>query len=367
MEYQLNALCKRNMRWVIKNSDSELSGSVGRPKIASLPALVSFAIGATFLVFMLTRFSVDMEATWQTIASSNPLIYFAALLLHYATFPFRGARWRVLLRNAGVGEVTDLPSISAAARFVLIGWFVSSITWFRLGDGYRAYAYCEEGRSPLSRVVGTVVAERVMDVIIVFLLLLAGFVFLYIDPHLRPPGTFVVIALGLAIASGSFLLVMAIFRSGILRIIPKRIARIYSEFHEGTIGSFRDLRSVFLLGFLAWLCEVGRLYMVIWAAGLDVGLGLIFFVTLANALLTAVPLTPGGLGIVESGIVGLLTWVLSGSDAVSVALLDRSISYLSIILVGSIFFVYHRRIVAGHSRDVRSRNYRDDGWTDDGL
>lgn len=342
----------------IKNSDSELPGSSDRPKIFSLSALVSFVVGASFLVFMLTRFSIDMEATWQTITNSNPIIYFVALLLHYVTFPFRGARWRVLLRNVGIQKAAELPSVSAAARFVLIGWFVSSITWFRLGDGYRAYAYCEVSNSPLSRVLGTVVAERVMDVITMFLLLSAGFVFLYLDPTLHPSGMFVVIALGLAVASGAILLIMTIFRSDIFRILPRRIARIYSEFHEGTIGSFRDLRSVLLLGFLAWLCEVGRLYMVIWATGLDVSLGLILFVTLANALLTAVPLTPGGLGIVESGIVGLLAWVLPRSDAVSVALLDRSISYLSIILVGSIVFVCHRRIAARRSLDVRSYNNR---------
>ena len=57
--------------------------------------------------------------------------------------------------------------------------------------------------------------------------------------------------------------------------------------------------------------------------------------TLANAMLTTVPITPGGLGIVEPGILGLLTLSLPRSEAVSVALLDRSISYLSIVILGA--------------------------------
>jgi hypothetical protein len=59
-------------------------------------------------------------------------------------------------------------------------------------------------------------------------------------------------------------------------------------------------------------------------------------------LLTAVPITPAGLGFVESGLVGLV--LLSGDlglitgvtreIALAVALLDRSISYWSLIVVG---------------------------------
>ena len=302
------------------------------------------------LVFLFTKFSIDLGATWETIRQSNPLLYIAAFLVHYTTFPFRGARWRMLLRNAGVAEVAPLPSVVTASRLVLMGWFASAITWFRLGDAYRAYAYCEESGAPLSRAIGTVVAERVMDVMLVFVLLLAGFLLLYIDPKLRPSETFLFIALGLAVASVLFLLAMRLFRRGIFRHLPERVGRVYHDFHEGTMRSFRTLPLVLLVGLLGWLSEVGRLYLVVWATGLDVGFGLILFVTVANALLSAVPLTPGGLGIVEPGIVGLLAWALPRSDAISVALLDRSISYVSIVLLGAVAFVYHRRVAARRLR-----------------
>ena len=305
------------------------------------------------LVFLFARFSIDLEATWETISQSNPLLYIAALLVHYTTFPFRGARWRMLLRNAGVAEVAPLPSLVTASRLVLMGWFASAITWFRLGDAYRAYAYCEESGAPLSRAIGTVLAERVMDVMLVFVLLLAGFFLLYIDPKLRPSETFLVVALGLAVASVLSLLAMRLFRNGMFRLLPERVGRVYHDFHEGTMQSFRALPPVLLVGLLGWLSEVGRLYLVVRATGLgnEVGFGLILFVTVANALLSAVPLTPGGLGIVETGIVGLLMWALPRSDAVSVALLDRSISYVGIVLLGAVAFVYHRRVAERRLRE----------------
>ncbi|MFH1140289.1 MAG: lysylphosphatidylglycerol synthase transmembrane domain-containing protein [Chloroflexota bacterium] len=317
-----------------------------------MPTLVSFGIAAVLLIFLATRFSVDMGATWQTIRHTNPWLYGVAFLVNYTTFLFRGARWRMLLRNADASGTVSLPSLVASSRLILMGWFANCITWFRLGDAYRAYAYCEESGASVARSMGTVVAERVMDVLLVFLLLLAGFLLLYLDPEMRPPKVFLAVGLGLALASGLLLLAMQLFHKGVSRLLPQRIQRSYHGFHEGTMRSFRSLPLVMMVGLLAWLAEVGRLYFVVCATGLEVGVALVVFVTLANALLTTVPLSPGGLGIVEAGIVGLLMWVLPREQAVSVALLDRSISYLSVILLGAVAFVYHQRVVARQSKGV---------------
>ncbi len=299
----------------------------------SAPTLVSFGVAVVLLAFLATRFSVDLGATWQTIRHTNPWLYGVAFLVHYTTFLFRGARWRMLLRNADASGTEALPSLGVSSRLILMGWFASSITWFRLGDAYRAYAYCEESGASVARSMGTVVAERVMDVLLVFLLLLAGFLLLYLAP-------------------GLVLLAMQLFRRSVTRFLPQRIQRSYRGFHEGTMRSFRSLPPVMLMGLLGWLAEVGRLYFVVRATGLEVGVALVVFVTLANALLTAVPLSPGGLGIVEAGIVGLLMWVLPREEAVSVALLDRAISYLSVVLLGAVAFVYHQRVVARRAKGV---------------
>ncbi len=299
------------------------------------------------MAFLVSRFSIDLTSTWSTIRHSNPLLFGLALLMHYTTFLFRGARWRLLLRNA---DVAPLPSVWTAARLVLLGWFASSVTWFRLGDAYRAYAYTEEFGTPFARSVGTVVAERIMDIALVFVLLLAGFLLLYADPKLRPSETLLLVGLILVMAAGLGLLGMQLFWKRVSSILPQRIRRGYAGFHEGTMRSFRTLPLVLLVGLLGWLAEVGRLYFVVMATGLDVGFGLIVFVTVANALLSAVPLTPGGLGIVETGIVGLLMWALPRESAVSIALLDRSISYLSVILLGIVAFIYHQRVVGRQSK-----------------
>ncbi|HEX7613036.1 MAG TPA: flippase-like domain-containing protein, partial [Candidatus Limnocylindrales bacterium] len=56
---------------------------------------------------------------------------------------------------------------------------------------------------------------------------------------------------------------------------------------------------------------------------------------------TAIPLTPGGLGLVEGGMIGVLAGVFKASQghAAAIVLVDRAISVFSIILLGSIAYV----------------------------
>ncbi|MCI0346284.1 MAG: flippase-like domain-containing protein, partial [Chloroflexi bacterium] len=74
----------------------------------------------------------------------------------------------------------------------------------------------------------------------------------------------------------------------------------------------------------------------------DVSLGLsgAIFVALIGSLLTAVPLSPAGLGFVELGVVGVLTaaYGVPLTEATTIALVDRTISVFSIIVLGSIAY-----------------------------
>jgi uncharacterized protein (TIRG00374 family) len=95
---------------------------------------------------------------------------------------------------------------------------------------------------------------------------------------------------------------------------------------------------------LIWATEAGRLLLVVAALGFDdvhLGISGAFFVALIASLLTAVPFTPAGIGIVEAGIFGVLTVVyqVPPTEAATIALLDRAISVFSVIVTGSIGYV----------------------------
>ena len=84
--------------------------------------------------------------------------------------------------------------------------------------------------------------------------------------------------------------------------------------------------------------EMARLYLVVQALDLSISLALVPVAALGHAILSTVP-TPGGVGVVEPGLTGLLLISLERSDAASVVVVDRSITYLSVILVGGLVFL----------------------------
>ena len=75
-------------------------------RVLSLPTLVSLAVAGAFLTFLVTRFDVDLAAVWDQVKASNPWYLALAVVVHYTTFAFRGARWRLLLRNAQGATLT---------------------------------------------------------------------------------------------------------------------------------------------------------------------------------------------------------------------------------------------------------------------
>jgi len=304
----------------------------------SLPTLVSLALAGAFLAFLVTRFDVDLGDTWDQVKGSNRWLLAAAVAVHYTTFIFRGARWRLLLQNAQERGAL-LPGVLYCSQLVLLGWFVNAVAWLRLGDAYRAYLYREEQNASFSRTIGTILAERIYDGVLVVVLVVVAVPFL-----VRSGGGAAWTVLGVAAAAAAVLAavvaVMVWAREWALRKLPTWMAERYSRFHQGTLGSFQRIVPVTLLGLLAWMAEVARLYLVVQALHLNLGFPLVIVLAMANSLLSLVP-TPGGFGAVEPGVAGLAVRLsrLSGSVTLALVVVDRAITYLSIIIVGALVFL----------------------------
>ncbi|MDA0733598.1 MAG: lysylphosphatidylglycerol synthase transmembrane domain-containing protein [Chloroflexi bacterium] len=323
-------------------------------RIFSIPTLVSIALAIALLVFLALRFDIDLTDTWQQIRSGNPWLLTLAVIVHYTTFIFRGARWRLLLQNAQ-GPNRCPPGVLYCSELTLLGWFANSVAWFRLGDAYRAHLYQQEQHESFSRTVGTIVSERALDTVLVVALLLVSVPFLV---SRGSTSSWTVLGIALLLLTILAVALFIIGKSGdrLKRRLPGWLAERFQHFQEGVIGSFGQIPLVTLLGLMGWLAEVARLYLVTLALGIPLSLALIVFITLANSLLTLVP-TPGGVGAVESGVAGLLVRMSSvaASGAAALVLVDRTISYVSIILTGGIIFLtrhaYRRRVARNDGLD----------------
>ena len=311
-----------------------------RRRFLSLPTLFSFAVAGTLLFLLFSRFDLDREETWSTIRGINIWLYMAALATYYASFWFRGMRWQLLARNTGAltEEDSRLPSVLKSSQLILIGWFVNSIMWLRLGDAYRAYLFAQQSKSSFSWSLGTIVAERIVDIATILVILVASIAAFTLTNQSTAANLLLIAALGIVAISATLLLAMRFYGQRLAKFLPSRMEAAYNSFQQGTLGSFKQLPGVFLLGLIGWALEVGRLYFVVAALGLDAPLALLPIVALGHALLSAVP-TPGGVGVVEPGLIGLLLISMDRTDALSITLVDRSITCLSIIGVGGLMFL----------------------------
>ena len=311
-----------------------------KTRFLSAPTLLSFGVAAAIIALLAWRLDLDLSETWETVRGMDLRLYMLAFVAYYLSFVFRGARWRILARNAGVVSPPHgrLPSIAHACRLIVIGWFVNAIVGLRLGDAYRAHAFAEDSRGSFPASLGTVLAERVLDMSIVFVVLVVSVFLLSTTSDSSTSRYLLIAAFVMAAGLAILLVVMKRFGANLARFLPRRLESAYHRFQQGTLGSFKQLPLILMLGFVGWLLETVRLFLVIQALGLSVPLALVPVVALGHAILSAVP-TPGGIGAVEPGVTGLLLLELGRSDAVAVALVDRSLTYLSVIVIGGLVFL----------------------------
>lgn len=285
--------------------------------------------------------NVDWTQTVSTLSSIDLRFLIAALLVYYAAFPLRSWRWSLLLAQGSERR----PGGVRLFVILMLGWFVNAIVPAKLGDLYRSYLVKRSFGVSLSRTVGVVVAERVLDLTVAFALMIVGG-YVAFGRELPVDSLFVFASaavLGVLMAAG--FLVLYALAPRLERFLPSEARRVIRLFREGVLYSFRALPLAGLLTVLIWLAEAGHLFFVVHGLGLDLRASGVVFVAVAASILTAVPLTPAGFGFVEIAIVVLLTQVFGFAqhDAVAVAVIDRLVSVFSLLVVGGALYVRQQR------------------------
>ena len=309
-------------------------------RLYSVKSLTSVFIPILLLILVASRFNYDWSQTWASLASMDPWFYCFGFVSYYLSFLVRGLRWRVIASNVNVGlrDREELPSVVNCSKLILAGWFVNAIGWFRIGDAYRAYKFARDSRSRFSHILGTILAERALDLAAIVAILLVVTGIFAADQR----SILAFYLLGITVAMLSLLVLILLFMRfygiKLASVLPVRFRRAYQDFQNSTLGSFKNLRVLVFLGTLGWFLDIARLYFVIESLGLSVSLPLIIIVALGSSILSTVP-TPGGIGAVESGVTALLMISLGRPESLAITLLDRSITYLSVVILGGAAFL----------------------------
>jgi uncharacterized protein (TIRG00374 family) len=267
-----------------------------------------------------------------------------ALISVYSVI-IRCQRWRLLLRP--LGRVPMLSLVSATA----IGFLCNMVLPLRIGEVVRPVLLGRRARLPVSSVLGSVLLERLLDMITILLLLAAVVVLVPVSETIRRSGVVFVV-----IAAAGLSLVIALQRRHplALRLLGRVLARLPAavraraeaalhEFIDGLqgLGGGGALVRIGLYSLYLWVVIASVFAVGIVACGLPVPLvsGSLVLVTVVAGAVSA-PSAPGFIGTFQAGCVLAFTvFGVSRAEAIPYAFAVWAVQWLTQVVLGVVFLV----------------------------
>lgn len=270
------------------------------------------------------------EADWRFFLASG------AALLGYLTT--RAARWRVLLGSrVGLGRAFAVTNI---------GYLVSNVLPFRLGDPARAVAMGLDGSVKVSTALATVVVERVLDMLTVVVLLAVTLPFVGEAGWTREAG---MTGAGLGLVALGQLTLLALWPSwwrDKVDVVLQHLSWLdrarwlawFDGLVEGVaaLGSLKQAGIVVGWSVVTWALTVGY-YVGMLRAFLDrPSLAAASFLTSATAFGVALPSSPGAVGVFHSvaRYALELPFGIAAETAVVVAFASHALQYVVMCTLG---------------------------------
>ncbi len=277
-------------------------------------------VAATALIFYLLFRRIDIKSVMRLLSGVPPLVWLGAALITFS-FPVVSAlRWRLVLRTLGF----DIPL--ARCLLIIVGiWPLSAISPSKAGDLLKAVSLRDRIRPAV--VAGSVLTERVLDVLtLAFCALAGGAVF----------GDIRMAAVG-GLAVGGILCILLIGFLGVrLPVGPKIQSTVEDLFrslkvlcsHPGPFGGIVALTA------LNWLSTFVQTKLLFYGVGVSVPLGFTAAALPVAIFAGLLPITIAGMATRDSAMVVLFSAFASSSQALATGILYSFFGYWLFAVVG---------------------------------
>lgn len=300
-----------------------------------LGMLVSIAcLVAIFIV-------IDPREIWLALQDAHLgyLVLSTAGILSFMAI--RAVRWRFMLNNAiSWGQVFHIQNI---------GYMLTYLLPFRLGDLARAVLIGNVPPVTLPQGLSTMVVERVLDLL--FIVTLLPFTLVAV-PSLPPQVQTAARGAGILGLAAIVILIIAANQRPLAQRIStwlfNRIrfmnteawARRVDELLEGlsSLTHWRDGILLVMLSILVWLPILAAYYWGMQAVNIQPTWAMTGFVVCAAALSVAAPSSPGQVGVFHAGVTFALAEILGQphGQAASFAFLYHALNFVVIVILGLI-------------------------------
>ena len=310
--------------------------------MAYVRILIGLAISAGCVAALLTQ--IDLHRTWIALTHARPAGLLLTLAILLAAMFTKVYRWRLLYYPTTGLRLWNLTSA------LFVGYMVSFFVPMRLGEFVRAYLIGKTEPVTFSQSVGTIVVEKVLDVLTI-LLFLAGLALFGLLPELAVPGW--VLAMmglgGLALLAGLAWLP----RDVVLRLLARlqlhvpgsrrwNLVKMVGPLLDAlAILRYRQLLPALALWSLAnWALSSLVNYAAMWALDVPAPLTAAIFLMVVTNLGAVVPSAPGYVGVFHGlAWVALAPYGIDPNQALGYALALHALVFGTFIVAG-LWFVW---------------------------
>ncbi len=255
----------------------------------------------------------------------------------------RAFRWQLLMRPF------DDISLNTVFGATMIGYFGNGVFAFRLGELLKAYSITKNNNLKLMQAFGTVIIERILDIIVVimlFALLIPWFPF---DDNYIKYGAFGFTGITMVIIFLLFLTVkynwlqniekFEVFKS----VYGRKILLSIKNLFDGLtiLNRTNDYIVIIISSLLLWSIYFIETIVLINACGLELGIldaGIILFL---GSIAIGIPALPGSAGTYDAGIKYSLMIVFSiaSEKALNYAIVSHAVAYFPLTIIGFFYFL----------------------------
>lgn len=306
-------------------------------RIALYVVLGVLTVGLLYLALR----SVHFDQVWRALRDSDYWWLLPALAAFAAGTFGRALRWHSLFARG------RRPPIGAVTNAMLVGYLFNNIMPARAGEAARVVTLTQRSQTPAAEVVGTVVVERVFDVLSILIVFFAAAPWL---PHVSWFGTAAVLAGVLAVALIAVVVVLAVYGDRPLhwalrplhrlpRLSVERVEKLGHELVEGLSG-LREVRvalEAFGWSLAAWMLSAVSMWLVTFAFHLHLGLDAGILVTVAVGAGMILPSPPAAVGVFEAAVLlAMQAYGLDQTHALPYALIVHMVNFIPFLVAGVI-------------------------------
>ena len=282
--------------------------------IASFYAFNDFKIGEIF----------------EIIYKINFIYIILAVLLLLLSVYIRSLRWKLLFSS-------NHPLISHLFGSQLVGYFGNNIFPMRAGELLRCVFLSRQYKIPQSKIFGTVILERFLDMFGIISLIFFAIYFLTLDIFNQNLVIFFFIPLVFLL----FCLLM-IYAFKFSYIGNSKILSIINNILTGFKSlDYKNILPITIYTILIWSIYILMVYLVQYSINLNLSLNDVIVILIISSLALSVPSAPANIGTFEWSVIYAMKILDISLYQQEFAIILHLTTFIPYTILGGIFFIYY--------------------------